>query len=133
MDTSTANFRTANSWVVYAAAMSIGDIIRAAREKRGWTQKTLAHKVGLRTASAVSQWENGNTAPLAAQRLMVARVLEIPLESLYEFSKERAGAGAPPPVAAPLLNLLSELEPQDAEVLLLLAEQLAARKKKRAR
>ena len=42
--------------------MAIGDAIRCAREKRGWTRIQLAEKVGV-DASAISRIEAGNRLP----------------------------------------------------------------------
>lgn len=38
------------------------DLLRAAREKRGWTQAEIAEKIGT-TSANVSRWENGITFP----------------------------------------------------------------------
>src|ERR1700730_10213101 len=38
------------------------DLLRAAREMRGWTQAEVAEKIGT-TSVNVSRWENGNTSP----------------------------------------------------------------------
>src|SRR5258708_12334000 len=38
------------------------DLLRAAREKRGWTQAEVAEKIGT-TSVNVSRWENGITFP----------------------------------------------------------------------
>lgn len=40
----------------------IGERIRQARERRGWTQTELAAKVGV-GYKTVSNWETGNTVP----------------------------------------------------------------------
>lgn len=112
--------------------MTLGERIRAERKKRGWTQEQLARKVGLRTGSSVSQWETGNTEPEPPHRLILARLFGIPLDNLFEHSKEGGdAAGKASASATALQNLFGELDPQDAEVVLLLAQQLRARKKSR--
>jgi transcriptional regulator with XRE-family HTH domain len=58
-----------------------GARIRAAREKRGWSQRELANEIGT-TAQAVSLWENGEASPSSTNVFALARALRLDPESL---------------------------------------------------
>lgn len=72
--------------------MQIGDQIRAARQRRGWTQKQLAERVtnpttGLPlTPSAISEIERGSVEPRPAVLLAIGQLLGIAGESLLGVS-----------------------------------------------
>lgn len=55
--------------------------LRAARKAKGWTQKSLAEKLGL-TKSAVSNWENGISTPHYEELTRLADLLEVSLDYL---------------------------------------------------
>ena len=55
--------------------------IRDAREAKGLTQEQFAKLVGV-TQGAVAQWENGMTHPSFDKLIMIADVLEVPLDEL---------------------------------------------------
>lgn len=75
--------------------MTYGDIIREARERRGWTQQELADALSSSTTS-VSNWERQNTRPNVEDTNALCRLLGIPNDVLvssfgYELSIGMAG------------------------------------------
>jgi transcriptional regulator with XRE-family HTH domain len=57
---------------------TLGVIIRAARERLGWSQAQLARQVGVSRA-AIGQWEADETAPTRKHAPAVAQALQLPL------------------------------------------------------
>lgn len=80
----------------YASDMeTMGDRIRMLREAKRYTQTELGREVGV-TKSAVSQWENGQTANIKLQTFL--RLLDV-LGTKYEYliygaARSPAGDGA---------------------------------------
>ncbi|OGS46663.1 MAG: hypothetical protein A2539_00515 [Elusimicrobia bacterium RIFOXYD2_FULL_34_15] len=66
--------------------ISIGKIIRNARNTRGLTLEELAEKVG-RDWSFLSQIERGKSIPSIETLFLVCKVLEIPVSDLFKSSK----------------------------------------------
>lgn len=58
----------------------IGDEIRAARKSAGKTQQEVAERLGV-SVQAISQWENGHTAPALANLLELKRFIGLNLDS----------------------------------------------------
>jgi len=54
----------------------VGAYLRAARQDRNWSQRTLARRVGV-TSAAVSYWERGPGSPRYAMLFVVAGVLSV--------------------------------------------------------
>jgi transcriptional regulator with XRE-family HTH domain len=52
---------------------SLGEVLRALREAKGWTQAEAGRRIGV-AGNTVSRWELGQTEPAAIQR---ARALEV--------------------------------------------------------
>lgn len=62
----------------------IGRRIRTARERKGWTQKQLAHALDV-TESQISRWENGHAMPQPHTRDAIADALDTVAERfLYD-------------------------------------------------
>ena len=59
--------------------------IRAAREKKGMTLAQLAEKIG-KTAPYLSDIERGNRRGTYATLKMIARVLDLPVEEIWEVA-----------------------------------------------
>jgi transcriptional regulator with XRE-family HTH domain len=70
--------------------MTPGEVIRAERLKRGWTQKELARRVGRIDHSGVSNIEQGKTQLGRARAERFARVLDVSVDRLLP-----SGDGAP--------------------------------------
>jgi len=70
-----------------------GEVIRAERLRRGWTQKDLASRVGNIDHSGVSNIERGKTGLGLARAERFARVLEISPARLRSPQAEPATAG----------------------------------------
>lgn len=73
----------------------VGTRIKAARERKGWSQVALGKAIQVRGA-AVTQWEKGHTQPTRANILRVAEALEVPAEWLL------SGLGVSPFVGSTL-------------------------------
>jgi len=58
--------------------------LREARAERGWTQADLAERVGV-TRKTINTVENGVFVPSTVLALKLARVLETPVEGLFEL------------------------------------------------
>jgi len=67
--------------------MEIGELIRTERQRRGWSQRFLARRLGI-THGAISQWENGLTTPDLERIIDICSVFEISAQSFI-------GPGAP--------------------------------------
>lgn len=59
---------------VSVATMPLGNLIRLARNDRGWSQTLLGDQVGV-AQSIISAWENGKARPSVAHLLRLADVL----------------------------------------------------------
>jgi len=59
----------------------IGEKIRQIRKERGISQALIAKTLGI-TQGAISQWENGITAPSSTQIIPLANVLGVNVEEL---------------------------------------------------
>ena len=58
-----------------------GNVIRAHRESRGWTQKELAEAVGV-SSLAISKWENNAQNASTGHRLALAELFDIEASDL---------------------------------------------------
>lgn len=68
------------------------DSLRAARARAGLTQVELAAKVGL-TQPTVSEWEIGQKSPHGSARILLAQVLDVPLDVVNSwFAREEKAA-----------------------------------------
>ena len=52
----------------------LGDNIRAARTRKGWSQEASAHKLGV-TVATWNRWENGANQPALPQLERIAELL----------------------------------------------------------
>jgi transcriptional regulator with XRE-family HTH domain len=66
---------------------SIGDTIRQARERLGWTQSQLADKIGV-TASFVTKVEKNEAVPSYDRLLALANVLVLDSDRLLDLSEQ---------------------------------------------
>ncbi len=67
--------------------------IRALREERGWTQLELANRLKV-TPATVYNWERGRYEPRASQFREIARLFDVPMESLELVEGEAEGKDA---------------------------------------
>lgn len=70
-----------------AEPVTLGQVIRAARWTKGWTQKELGPKVGAKTQT-IWAFENDKYGPTAAEMARLAQVLDVPLEFFPEHVPE---------------------------------------------
>ncbi len=66
--------------------MTMGEVIRQNRKKKGLTQEEMAARLGV-TAPAVNKWEKGNTLPDVALLKPIARLLGISTDELLSFEE----------------------------------------------
>ncbi len=90
--------------------MVFGEVVRAARQARGWTQRELAVRAGV-SQRAVSSWENGISEPGDQTKRIVSKVLDLP----PDLAPSEAGSSGPS--GGPLLSELpfEDLGPGDFE------------------
>lgn len=74
-----------------APKMTTGEKIRFFREAKGWTQKTLATKLGQHYKS-VEGWERGLFIPKYEARSALAKVFGVDITALDADERERAVA-----------------------------------------
>lgn len=86
---SQAALRCADQDALYAAAMSFGGRIKAARERLGYGQSKVADHFGV-TVQAVSNWENNKDYPGGGRIPELRRFLRVTYSWLHE------GSGPPP-------------------------------------
>ena len=103
----------------YAALMTLGERLRAARETAGLTQQDVATHIG-RTKTAVSYWESDNTRPSVPDRTDLAHLLNLPFSSLLpEFDAQAIElATLTDPALKQLVRLWPTLAPRWREVIL---------------
>jgi transcriptional regulator with XRE-family HTH domain len=53
------------------------------RKERQLSQQHIAHLLGHRTGAQVSRWESGEKVPTLDNALLLARILDTPVESLF--------------------------------------------------
>ena len=70
--------------------------IRQLRKRAGLTQKELADRVGFRSASIVTMWENGERMPRSEVLPVLSRALGCSVGELYAEAAE-----VQPPAAGP--------------------------------
>lgn len=64
-----------------ALRQTLGERIRAVRQARGMTQEFVAESLGV-SRQAVSKWESGASDPSTSNLLALAKLLDIPAETL---------------------------------------------------
>ena len=62
--------------------------IREQREKKGFTQKQLAERLGHKSASTVSMWEHGDRIPSILDYFRMKEILKCTDNELIYISKE---------------------------------------------
>lgn len=68
--------------------MTVGELIRAERKKKGWTQSELAERLGI-SYVGVAQWENGSRNPKLETRQRIAVAMDIDLVRLMNSEEEK--------------------------------------------
>jgi transcriptional regulator with XRE-family HTH domain len=81
----------------------LGERISKAREAKGFSQKQLAQRLGVKK-STIANWESERSAPRANRLNQLAGVLDVSLAWLI------AGADMPPSIETPDLNETSVIE-----------------------
>ena len=66
--------------------MTIGEAIKRARERRGYSQAKLSMKSGI-SMQSISLWETGRTFPTIINLIPVADALNVTLDELVGRSK----------------------------------------------
>ena len=63
--------------------MTVGERLKEARKKKGYTQKALAEKLGL-SQQNIAEWERGKRNPKMTTLQKISEALEIPVSDLYK-------------------------------------------------
>ena len=71
--------------------ISLGNRIRLARERAGYTQEKVAEKVGV-SRSAVSRWEQGEIEPKVQNLVAVAALLNVSTDYLLGIEDHLKGS-----------------------------------------
>ncbi len=71
--------------------VNIGDNIRTARKRKGFTQEELAVQIGV-TSQAVSRWESGSGMPDISMIVPIAQVLSVSTDILFGLDSEESDA-----------------------------------------
>ena len=66
----------------------IGDIIRALRERAGYSQSDLARRLSV-TRSSVNAWESGLSAPTAVYIIELAKLFRVSTDFILELEHTR--------------------------------------------
>jgi transcriptional regulator with XRE-family HTH domain len=64
-----------------------GSKLRAARQRKGWTQQRLADRIN-RSQPLIVLWELGYEDPSTERLLEVADLLDVPVELLFDVTGE---------------------------------------------
>ena len=119
--------RTADQLSCHILAMDIAQRIRRARTARNLTQRDLARLLGI-SPSAVAQWEIGATAPTVANRVDLARVLDVRLAELLPEGDSLPNDGYLEEDIRKLVGQVRQLDLPDREALLSLSAHLLERR-----
>ncbi len=111
----------------YAAGMSLGARLRAAREAAGLTQTAVGHHLG-KAKSVICHWENDDWRPGIDDRVDLARLLGVPFAELLPEAEplvgDNAGAMTDPNIQR-IVQLLPSIAPSLREVILMACAKLA--------
>ena len=104
--------------------MEIGQRIKTAREKIGWSQRELGEKIG-KDRKTITNYETGVTDPPASVLNLIARTLGVSSRWLLNGEEEEASLAAEPgagyghsPMEKELLLLFSRLSEKKKRALL---------------
>jgi len=105
----------------YYANMSIGQRLFSARRRLGLSQQQVGEHLG-RTKSAVCFWETDVYVPSIADRVDLAKLLDIPFHDLLpEIKPDDLTKVVADPTLQQLTTLWPQLEPRLRQVVLMLA------------
>jgi transcriptional regulator with XRE-family HTH domain len=117
---------------VIMAKLSVGTIIKAERDKAGWTQTELARRAGI-TPSALSQIESGDRYPSTVVLSKLSKALSVSMDFLLGEKKENdLHAILQNDKIKSLFNGFRDLSADDKDSILQQIEWLKARRKKSA-
>ena len=109
--------------------MTLGTVIRQARQKAGLLQAQLAEKVGV-GQSVVSQWEGDVISPTYPNRVKLSEILEIPFPDLIG-DLEALRLNMPGEESLQLARLIDLLPPEYRTAIRIQVEALVDRLPKR--
>lgn len=64
-----------------------GQRIKELREQKGLTQEQLAEAIGVKDARTIRFWEAGTNAPKFANLIILAQVLGVRMQDLFDFQE----------------------------------------------
>jgi transcriptional regulator with XRE-family HTH domain len=91
-----------------ALKKEIGQLVRALRNERDWKQQALAHMIGDRSHSTISEIENGRRMPSPATLRALAEVFDVSVA--YLLGKPDAAPESTPETRALKASIRSELD-----------------------
>ena len=98
--------------------MTVGDVIKKYRKRKGMTQEQIAARLGV-TAPAVNKWEKGGSLPDVALLAPIARLLGITTDELLSFKDDLTDEE----ISQYLSKLQEDLERRDFHDVFLSAKQ----------
>lgn len=87
--------------------------LRHLRSRSGIEQLELANMLGLKSASAVSEWEKGVRIPNAGTLSDIAKIFNVTIDSLMNVNLEKFNIGTSKPI--PLVGVIAAGQPVLAE------------------
>lgn len=73
----------------------LGENIKRLRQSNQYSQEKLAEKLGV-SRQAIAKWENGDTSPDLTNFVEIARLFQVTLDDLVNYSENEYGLGVPP-------------------------------------
>ena len=113
---------------------TIGSRIRERRKELNLTQQDIKAKSGISSGN-ISDIERGNRLPAASTLVQLAQVLECSVDYIltgFSSTQENFRTSTSEKSAVKLLNLFSELSPEDQNELLMIAQIKANKEKNKA-
>lgn len=107
--------------------MTIGEKLKALREARGWTQKELGEKLGMK-AQNLSRYEKNKTIPRESTLKIFAEVFQLPLSEFVAIASPLDVPNLDPELAE-YVRAIPTLDQRDQEAIKRLLKAMVAAKK----
>ena len=107
--------------------MTVGEMIRALRKERGWSQIELAEKLGLMPQN-ISRYEKGHVQPRESTLVNFAEAFEVPLSELTNTASSLEFPSLDPEIAE-YVRAIPTLSQKDQEAVKAILKALVTAKK----